>query len=388
VNAQTNQNQPPSVNAGSDQTITGKVGGTSITVTGVVTDDNLPNPPGHVTTLWSQVSGPAQASFNNADAISTPAFFSTPGVYVLRLTADDGALTASDDVTITFNLSNQPPVVSAGPDQSIVFPAPATLNGSATDDGLPNPPGALTTLWSKVSGPGTVSFANKTVLDTSASFSQPGTYVLDLNAQDGALSSDSKLTITVMVANTPPVVDAGSDVIIAYPGIAILHGNVSDDGLPNNLVTVTWSMVSGPGSVVFSAPTSVDTTASFSTPGSYTLRLTADDGLLSASANVIVSVNAGVSEQPNQTSNRLAFSPSRNEFLSYIPSSNSGGNLTATVYTRRGERLTDIFSGTYSAGQALTWDGRQGMSKPVSSGVYILKLSGFLSNLVKFVIIE
>ena len=42
----------------------------------------------------------------------------------------------------------------AGGNQTITLPATATLNGSATDDGLPNPPGALTYAWTMVSGPG------------------------------------------------------------------------------------------------------------------------------------------------------------------------------------------------------------------------------------------
>jgi len=47
--------------------------------------------------------------------------------------------------------------VSAGADQTITFPVSnVTLAGSATDEGLPNPPGTLTTTWSLVSGSGTV----------------------------------------------------------------------------------------------------------------------------------------------------------------------------------------------------------------------------------------
>ena len=42
--------------------------------------------------------------------------------------------------------ANQQPVVNAGPNQTITLPAGATLSGSATDDGLPNPPGQLTYL--------------------------------------------------------------------------------------------------------------------------------------------------------------------------------------------------------------------------------------------------
>ncbi len=46
---------------------------------------------------------------------------------------------------------NRAPIVNAGPDQTITLPATATLSGSATDDGLLNPPGQLTYLWRQVS---------------------------------------------------------------------------------------------------------------------------------------------------------------------------------------------------------------------------------------------
>jgi hypothetical protein len=49
--------------------------------------------------------------------------------------------------------SNRPPTVFAGPDLDVIPPAAATLNGSVTDDGLPNPPGVCKA-WSKVNGPG------------------------------------------------------------------------------------------------------------------------------------------------------------------------------------------------------------------------------------------
>jgi hypothetical protein len=119
---------------------------------------------------------------------------------VLRLTANDSALTASDDVTITVNPSapvNQAPVVNAGSDQTITLPSSATLDGTATDDGLPTPPGMLTTTWSKFSGPGTVTFGDASSVDTTATFSQAGTYVLRLTADDGALTASDDVTVVV-----------------------------------------------------------------------------------------------------------------------------------------------------------------------------------------------
>jgi hypothetical protein len=80
----------------------------------------------------------------------------------------------------------------------------ASLDGTVTDDGLPNPPATVATIWTKVSGPGTVSFANASAIDTTASFTLSGTYVLRLTANDGALSVADDVTVTVNPAPPPP----------------------------------------------------------------------------------------------------------------------------------------------------------------------------------------
>ncbi|HUP75158.1 MAG TPA: hypothetical protein VM282_19090, partial [Acidimicrobiales bacterium] len=133
------------------------------------------------------------------------ATFSTAGTYVLRLTATDTELTASDDVTVTVTDApvNQAPVVDAGADQSVVLPDAASLAGSVSDDGLPS--GSLTVGWSKVSGPGTVTFANATAASTTATFSDVGTYVLRLTASDGELTSSDDVTVTVAEQGAPGV---------------------------------------------------------------------------------------------------------------------------------------------------------------------------------------
>jgi len=92
---------------------------------------------------------------------------------------------------------NQPPAVNAGSDQQIALPAVVNLDGTVTDDGLPNPPGAVTVTWTKQSGPGTVTFGNIHAVDTTASFSTTGVYVLRLTADDSALQSYDEVTITV-----------------------------------------------------------------------------------------------------------------------------------------------------------------------------------------------
>jgi hypothetical protein len=284
-------NAPPSVNAGPDQAINFPA---LALLDGTVSDDGLPNPPGTLTTTWSKLSGPGNVTFGNASAVDTTASFSASGVYVLRLTADDSQLSASDSITIRVN---GPPSVNAGPDQAIALPASASLDGTVSDDGLPNPPGTLTTTWSKVSGPGNVSFGNANAVDTTASFSASGVYVLRLTASDSQLSANDNVTISV---NGPPTVNAGPDQAIALSSSASLDGTVGDEGLPNppGAVTTTWSKLSGPGNVSFGNPNAVDTTASFNTLGVYVLRLTAFDGQLSASDDVTIMVLIPANRQP------------------------------------------------------------------------------------------
>ena len=289
-------NEAPAVSAGPDLAITLPSGAS---LDGTVTDDGLPNPPGAVTAAWSRVSGPGTVTFANAAAVDTTASFSTSGTYVLRLTGNDGALASSDDVTVVVNpptATNQAPAVSAGSDLIVTLPSAANLNGTVTDDGLPNPPGAVTTTWSRVSGPGTVTFGNAAAVDTTASFSASGTYVLRLAANDGALASSDDVTVVANPApptNQPPSVSAGPDLAVTLPSSASLNGTVGDDGLPNppGTLTTTWSRVSGPGTVTFGNAGAVDTTASFSASGTYVLRLTANDGAAGASDDVTVTVN-------------------------------------------------------------------------------------------------
>ena len=92
--------------------------------------------------------------------------------------------------------------------------------------------------------------------------------------------------------NQPPVVNAGADQAITLPATASLDGTVTDDGLPaSGTLTSTWSRTSGPGTVTFTNATAADTNATFSTAGTYVLRLTATDGALTAQDELTVTVN-------------------------------------------------------------------------------------------------
>ena len=96
-------------------------------------------------------------------------------------------------------------------------------------------------------------------------------------------------TISSQPINQAPQVNAGPDLSVTLPRNASLLGTVTDDGLPlPPSVTVAWSQQSGPGSVVFGNASLPATTAAFSQPGTYVLRLTAGDGAATSFDEVTV----------------------------------------------------------------------------------------------------
>lgn len=76
---------------------------------------------------------------------------------------------------------------------SVSLPLTATL----TDDGLPNPPGRVTNLWTCVRGPASVSFGNSTNAATVATFTNFGDYILRCTAGDGALIDYDEVSVHV-----------------------------------------------------------------------------------------------------------------------------------------------------------------------------------------------
>ncbi|MEZ5387424.1 MAG: Calx-beta domain-containing protein [Prosthecobacter sp.] len=90
--------------------------------------------------------------------------------------------------------------------------------------------------------------------------------------------------------NNGPLVDAGSSASVLAGGTHNLAGSISDDALPESTgaVAATWSLVSGPASPVFTDAEKANTSVVFPAAGTYTLRLTADDGEVVTSDEVVV----------------------------------------------------------------------------------------------------
>ncbi|OHA30762.1 MAG: hypothetical protein A3B11_02110 [Candidatus Taylorbacteria bacterium RIFCSPLOWO2_01_FULL_44_26] len=155
------------------------------------------------------------ASFSNtATSQTTSHTYTSAGTYTATLTViDNQGATANTTKTITVTSPgetlNLAPVIAPISNQTITLPSTASLTTTATDDGLPTG-STLSYQWTKQSGPGTVTFSSPTSPNTTALFSQSGTYILRLSVSDSLLTATKDVTITVNPQitqdTTPPTV--------------------------------------------------------------------------------------------------------------------------------------------------------------------------------------
>ena len=255
---------------------------------------------------------------------------------------------------------NRPPIVSAGSNQTITLPASANLSGTASDDGLPTG-STLTETWSKVSGPGTVTFGNVHALTTTATFSAAGTYLLQLAASDGALTSTSTVTVTV---NAAPILSAqlawDPDTAPSVAGYNVYRSNQSGvfTSPPLN------------GSTLLTVTSFTDSTVQSGQTYYYVVRAVSTGGVESSSSNQI--------QFPAATS------------VNHAPTVNAGSNQTITLPASAnlsgtasddglptGSTLTETWS-TVSGPGTVTFGNVHALSTTASfsaAGTYVLQLS-------------
>jgi len=259
----------PTVSAGSNQTITLPA---STSLMGTATDDGQPAGSTLMVT-WSKFSGPGTVTFGNVNALSTTASFSAAGTYVLRLTATDGDLSASADVTIVV-MTPAPPLVDAGPARIIAFPSKdLTLFGHATDPN--NDP--LTVQWTLTNGPAPVRFSAPWGLATTVTFTTVGTYTFQLAVSDGAFNVTSSTTVRVNsgYGQTEFYVDPTSTGSVETGDAATPWKTlIEDDPLSyGRWGTINAALAAGPVTIYFSAR-NADTDSAEEIVGSVRVRRT------------------------------------------------------------------------------------------------------------------
>jgi hypothetical protein len=250
-------NTQPSVNAGSDSTITCTT--SSIVLNGSSSTDGA-------LFSWITLGG----NILSGESTTTPTV-NAAGTYILTVTHPSNGCTAKD--TALININTTTPDVNAGADMVIncLYPT-ATLNGSSQT------PGVLYS-WSAITG--SITSGENTATPV---VSATGSYVLTVtNPINGCTAKD---TVNVSTDISTPDVNAGPDKTLTCTSTQVmLNGSSTTEG-----VTFSWIAING-GVILSGANTA---TPIVQIPGTYILSVTnpVNGCTASDSADVFQNVNA------------------------------------------------------------------------------------------------
>jgi hypothetical protein len=289
-------NTDPVANAGPDQNA---FVGAEVTLDGSASSDVDGDP---LSFAWQFLSLPpgSGAALQGADTAS-PRF--TPdlrGQFVVELTVEDGrGGTDSDQVTVSTEDTDRPPVADAGPDQSVLPDEIVYLDGSASFDADLDPITAYQ--WNFLSRPdgSTATLSNA---DTVAPFfvaDGRGDFVVQLivTANEVASAPD---TVVITTENVRPVADAGPNQSVMLGETVNLDGSASSDA-NDDALSFSWSITSRPTESTAVLSNEFTPFPSFETDaeGLFVIQLIVSDGLLdSVPDTTLVTVNVEPNEPP------------------------------------------------------------------------------------------
>ncbi len=280
--------------------------------------------------------------------------------------------------------ANQAPVVQAGSDQTADRIVGASLQASVSDDGLPNPPGAVTLQWSQVSGPGSVSFASPASASTTATFPAAGSYVLRITANDGQLSASDDLVVQAeesLTLTTESRVSSSSDdaeELLSSGAMFITSTDLEfvDDGGDQIIGMRFQGLDIRPGAIVTKAWLQLQVDETTSTTTRLVIQAEASDAaaaFITATGNISSRVRTAASvtwSPPSWPTEGEAGANQRTPDLSRVvqevvsrPGWASGRPL-ALIVTGTGKRVAESYNGQSSAAPLLHVEYAQGPVAP------------------------
>ncbi len=318
-------NQAPTVNAGSDISVTLPTNTAYLTGTATDADGTISS------YAWTKVSGPAGGNITSPSTSATTITSLLAGVYYYQLTVVDNAGgIGRDSVKITVNPApNQPPTAYAGTDTSITLPTnTVSLTGLGTDvDGT-----ISSYAWAKISGPagGTISSSSTAVTTISALVAGVYQYQFSVTDNNGASGKDT-INITVIPApNQVPVANAGNNITLTLPvDSALLSGTGTD--VDGTVVTYAWSKISGPAAGILNSANLPVASLSGLVQGVYAYQFIVTDNLgamgrdtvwvtVNPAANLAPVANAGADVSITLPMNNSVLSGSATDADGYIVS--------------------------------------------------------------------
>jgi PA14 domain./Ricin-type beta-trefoil lectin domain. len=217
---------------------------TLLIVTNTATDADLP---ANILS-YTLLAAPSGANIDTNGIITwTPTEAQGPSTNLfVTMVTDNGtpALSATNSFSVIVNEVNSAPVFTAQPDRTITELQSLSLQLSATDSDVP----ANTLTFSLLSGPAGLSVAADGLLTWTPSEAQgPSTNTIAVKVADNgtpSLSATQSFVLTVIEANSAPVLSAQTNVTINELTLLTVTNTATDADLPAN--TLSYMLLNAP----------------------------------------------------------------------------------------------------------------------------------------------
>jgi hypothetical protein len=345
---------PVGVSAGPDQDEVCGVGPFATTLTGdpgTVSCDN-----GNALTVGWTVTGPGTVTFDPVSATTNTVGVSADvcGVYTFTFTSTNGDCSASDDVVVTF--TSTPTNVDAGLDQMVcedpTLGYTADLSGSY--DGITC--GTPTVEWTKVSGPGHVTFDPDPAItdDVTITADACGTYEFAYWVTNG---TDCTVSNTVQV----DFYDLPYDVSVSAPEKVCgyettLEGFYTVDCDNGGTPTVAWT--STPSlNVIFGTGTDAYTTVEVPECGEYVFTFTVTNST-GCTTEETATVTFYETPDPVILGDTIVYTCSTTDYVvdDLALCNVTQGNLVSYTWTVTGGLINGVTNTITATSVSITWD--------------------------------
>ncbi|MEH0020396.1 MAG: PKD domain-containing protein [Desulfobacter sp.] len=281
--------QKPVANAGRDVSVHPVDIAYTVMLDGSASDDPDRNYP--LTYSWEIVSKPpgSQATLDGATPVSPSLNADKIGDYYIRLVVTDalGVNSTADHVLVS--CTNVVPVADAGDDQAIgQIGTTVHLDGTRSHDGDGD---AISYNWAFINKPD-YSSASLVGANTAAP-----SFIADINGEysvrlivDDWVSSHSD-NINISFDNVAPVADPGNNLSVAEGATVLLDGSGSIDANGDQM-GYQWDIAAAPpqSQAALDNPASAAPSFVADVPGTYVIRLIANDGVVDSDAKHIMVV--------------------------------------------------------------------------------------------------
>ena len=229
------------------------------------------NMPTTGTGLWTLIRGPNTPGIDSISNPNTMVHGLIPGTYVFNWAITNGTCSVSND-SVQVTIYQFPPVIDAGPDQSLCNVTSVLLSG--------NVPNVGTGVWTFISGPNTPVINSPGNPATNVNGMVAGTYLFAWNITNGVCSPFGD-TVQITIYDLPTVADAGPDQSLCNTSTATLSGDSATTG------SGVWTLVSGPNTPLITDSAISSTTVTGMVPGTYLFSWTISNGVCSSTTDTV-----------------------------------------------------------------------------------------------------